>query len=172
MSDEERKADIDRQNALDRIRFHKLPDPPPEEHYNQELDRACLSLKAIADTLKLSVPTPHQECELLAAAATICSPFRTLIICGVEHCQGLEAAIVAKSPLGDNLYWMGGRTFCAADPRFLGHEPHMDAVRTIKAGWRAVDVALEFLARLDKARELRKNGAAGATQSSAQTVIR
>ncbi len=171
MSDEEWKADIDRLNALDRIRFPKLPDPPPEEHYKKELDRACLSLKAIADTLKLRPPARSRECELLAGATAICSPFRTLITCGHEHCRGLEAAIVAKSPSGDNLYWMGGKTFCAADPRCLGNEPHMDAARTIKTGWRALDVVLEFSARLDKANEIQKT-AAGATQSLAQPVIR
>ncbi len=169
MSDAERKADVERRNALDRIRFPRLPDPPPEAHYKQELDRACVSLKAIAETLKLRPPTPSRECELLAAATAICSPFRTLITCGHEHCRGLEAAIVAKSPSGDNLYWMGGKTFCASDPRCLGNERHMDAAKTAKT-WRALDVVLEFYARLEKANEIQKT-AAGAAQSLAQPEI-
>lgn len=171
MTDEEKQKDVQRLTAIERLLFPPLPDPPPADRYQKELEQTCVTLRAVADTLKLGGVRPNEEARFLAASARICSPFRALIICGAEHCRGIDAAIVAKRPSGNNLYWMGETSFIAGHPRVLSYEPGMNAERTITAGWHALEIVEEFFTRLEKASELYKNAAA-ATQSLTNPLVR
>lgn len=152
--DEAWRRDIDRRNALDRVRVYEFPDLPSSDELPQEFDTACATLKAICDRLRLTSrkPSAERDAEFVDAAIRLCSPFRSFMLTAAEHCRGAAAAVVSKRKNGDNLYWMGGMHFRVADPCTLGSEPYVNSRRVLKDGWAALDIVSELLARLEQAR--------------------